>query len=422
MAVMLTLLLLGVLLPSPNMLPPGKAVKFVSEHPYLASLSKKLNIQKITSSWFFLILPFFLFISITACTVKRVTNFLKINHTFFQKSHTSRSGKQLDSFIFFLKKRFWRVNQKENTIYATKGRIGFAGSIIFHAGMLVCFAGIVLSSMTSFKGSLMCIEGRKTGIEKGNFAVISKEPVFNFLLPPVNLSLNDFKFTYREDGTPLNYSAHILFEDENMNIVEREIAINKPLKYRALQFTLQRFGITPYIEIKEKNGEVIFKADVNLAAVNDAYDMFLDNEHGLTIYTEFYPDMGIESGKPVMKSKNIGNPGLFIILKDKSGNEYSNGVYFGSEVNFGDYTVSIGDLKYWVELELSVDYGIKIIIFGFCMILIGLMVRFIDYDRYIYLKVEDGRVSISGGARIFKDIFSEELEKLKKELEELEIR
>ncbi len=421
---MLLLLLAGVLLPSPGMLPPEKAMRFAEEHPYLSELSKRFNVENITSSWIFIILPAFLFISITLCTTKRIINFFKVSNTFLENSNTFKNAEEifirqnitLEDIKNFFRRRRWRVEERGNILYCVKGRTGFLGSVLFHAGMLIAFTGIILSVLTSFRGSLMLIEGMRTDIS--NHAVIARKPVLNIAPPDIALTLDSFTVRFGADRTPLEYSALILFEDENSELTEKKVGINQRLKYRGLSMTLQRYGITPEFVVKDIKGNVLFHANVNLSASADFYDMFNIFEEGLTIYTRFYPDMIIKNGEPLLRSMNRGAEGFHIILKDKNNNEFKGSVYVNSEEKIGNYNISIKGLKHWIELESSMDYGLNVIISAFVMILLGLMVRFIDYDRTVSLMIDNNKIYIKGHARIFRGIFKEELERLIKDISE----
>ncbi len=425
MACMLLLLLAGALLPSPGMLPPQKAARFAEEHPYLSELSKRFNVENITSSWVFIILPAFLFASIALCTTRRIINFLRVSNTFLENSNTFKNAEEIfmkrkismeDIKIFFRRRR-WKVEEGGRALHCVKGRTGFFGSLLFHAGMLVAFTGIILSTLTSFRGSLMLIEGMRTDLR--NPALVVRKPILNIPLPDIALVLDSFAARFGADRTPLEYSAFILFEDENSELTEKKVGINRPLKYRGLSMTLQRYGVTPEFVLKDTSENIIFHANVNLTASTEFYDMFNIFEEGLTIYTKFYPDMELKDGEPFLRSMNRGAEGFHIILKDKNNNEFKGSIYVDSEEKIGDYIISIKNLKHWIELDVSRDYGINVIISAFVMIILGLMVRFIDYDRTVLLMMDNDKIYIKGHARIFRGIFKEELEGLIRDISEL---
>jgi len=426
MLFMFCLLIIGAILPSPSSLPQEKAAGFITEHPYLFEFAKRFNVQRITSSWFFLVIPLFLFISISACTFKRIQIKLKSSEEIVLSKGVSRNtieevvlSKEVsrNTIKDALIKNGWWIKHKENEIVALKGRIGFWGSVVFHAGMLLLFAGIGLSVLTGLRSSVMLLQNRETAVELQNMALIYKKPLIIPDLPDVRLTLKDFFVRYRQDKTPDEYRAVLLFEDEEHNVSEKAIAINQPLKYKGIQFTLQRYGITPRITINDPSGQLLFDGDVNLVAVTDAYDMFQVAEEGLVVYTRFYPDMMVQGGMPVLKGLNTGKPGFEFIIKNRDGKETRGYGYLNSSVRVGDYNVSVRDLKYWVQFDLTLDYGLGVIIAGIIVILFGLVIRFIDYDRYVYVKICNDKVLLTGQVRFFKEIFKEELKGLKTSIE-----
>lgn len=416
MGIMLAILIAGAILPSTSVLPASSLPGFAEKHPVLYALGARLGIQAVVSSPFFLVIPLFLFTSILVCTALRVRDFFKGKITVpvitGNESEVS-SSKGIEWMRDFLKKRGWK---SPDGFLFFRGRAGFFGSIIFHAGMLILFSGIAISSLTNFRASLLLVEGRRTSACEGEFLRVIRKPVLVPSIDELFFTLLRFNSKYDERGTPVEYSVDLLFEDERANIGEKKVGVNKPLSYRGLQATLQRGGITPHFVI-QKNGGVIFDAEVNLFA-GDFFDMFNVYDEGLSVHVKFFPDMGINNdGTPYLISRELKKPGFLIELNTKDNIKFSGAGYMGEDIRAGNYLIRVESLKHWAELELSRDYGLRIILVGIITIITGLVIRFIDYDRWILLRIKEGRIFISGRARFFNEIFKEELNNIIKMIE-----
>lgn len=416
---MLSAFLLGILLPSPSTLSPARLMEFKESHPVLYAFSARLSIDKVIRSPIFLILPLFLFLSILLCSIKRAVAFLNRKGSELTQVNLDwievAEEKKMDALRSFFLKDHWQTRDGR---YFTKGRIGFWGSIIFHAGMLVVFAGIVVSSLTNFKASMILVEDSWTSLKEGEMVRFLRNPLLPLGLPEILFSLTKFTAVYDEKGAPSRFSAEILFEDEAGDIKPYNVEINRPFKYRGLQATLQRAGVTPRFVIKNNAGVKIFDGEVNIFA-GDFFDMFNVYQEGLSVYVKFFPDMEIKNGKPILKSRELRNPGVLIEILTKENRRFSNPIFIGGEAQLGPYTIGVKGFRHWAEFELSRDYGLAPLMFGILCVILGLMIRFIDYDRWIFLKIEDGRIFLSGGARSFNEIFREEIENLSKKIKKL---
>jgi len=414
------ILFLGVILPEPSLLTPEKAMKLVSQHPRIYWISRKLSVQNITSSWFFQLIPMFLFFSIFLCTLKRIKEFLKTKNRIIVPGNSWEKIVELTGSITlkhitaYLEKSGWFTAVSNNILSASKGRIGFLGSIVFHAGMLIAFAGFITSSLYGFRGSILFVQGHRTGLAESGFIRILKKPRFNPAVPEFFLTLEHYAATFDSRGTPVEYSSSFIFEDEDLNIRPVKIAINQPLKYKGFQATLQRHGVTPYFIIRDRERDrIIFDADVNLITEGDFFDMFNVDAAGMTVYAKFFPEMGIRDGTPFLVSREWRRPGFLLEVKDKNNKKFREFFYADEVKTLGEFMFSVKDIKHWVEIEVSKDSGIRIFITGFILIIAGLMVRFIDYDRNLFIKIEGDNLLLYGCARYFNETFRSEIDALK---------
>lgn len=407
-----------------------EAERFIRERPLLYRISNTFHVMNITRSPFFLVIPAFIVLSVSICTYKRARQRLAAKAETLPPpgavSHSVSVEKRSD-IRHFLEKRGWSVNEKPDAggilFSGTKGTGGIWGSVLFHIGLNVVVIGGIVSMLTLFSREVPLTEGFETSQQEQFRNIMDPSELARF--PYRRMLLESFEARYDEGGLfPIDYTVKLKTVDIRGGMGDEVLKVNRPHIKGGYQFLLQRYFFAPRFAVTEKEtGKPIEDAFVNLliqtVAMSDEFEI---QETGVRIKAWFFPDFYMEGSQPKTRSMNLDNP-AFVLEFFKGENKIGDGVLpLGKRMDFdgGRYTIHFMDIRYWITLSVSRDYGLPIVKWGLLFIVSGLALRFVLNEKKVWIKATDGgdrdRAELSGRAPYFPALFEEELKRLAEEL------
>lgn len=415
-----SVILMSNLLPKLSIMDAEEVQRLKRDRPILYAITERAGIENLVRTRYFQIIPVFIFLSIGICTVRRVRGEL-------EKS-AMRAGRQDDNTISlrlflpagsfdrekaaaYLSRKKWGVLMVPGTpdqILADKGHLGIWGSVIFHLGMEIVLAGILVSIIYSNDGIGLFTEGFPVSTpdamrwsRKGNIEGF----------PFKEIMVESFKPVF-ENGFPVAYDSAIVAMDLDNRLRSYKIGVNRYLTIDDYKIIFNRAGYAPKFILKKGDSvsELVTNLKISMPGVIDTFDV---PEEGLRFKVEMFPDFYRENGQPKTKTKNPFNPVLFVEIA-QDGRMIGRGfLEKGKTVNFDKYTLEFEELKYWVELIASRDAGVAVITLGFILIAIGLSARFVLNERCLWIIINEkgDQVELGMGwkARFFPAMFDEEM-------------
>lgn len=307
---------------------------------------------------YFLILPFLLLLSLTACTVKRVAD--------------SRG----------------------------RGGVRFWASVAFHLGLILGVLVMLLSPLTRYSGTLTVIEGETAEAGAGSDAKFAG-PYLGSAPPFFSLRLDGYKEEYEDGFFPVDYRADVtlgFIEGDEYVRDARVLKINGPIVFDGYKLLLESGGFMPYF-ILRREGRIVFEGFVRLAKETRVEDSFEIEQEGLTVRTRFFPDLFVEGGKAGTRSMEAKNPayGVKVVRRDAPNDYLYIGVIKpGAEAAFGELTLELAEIKPFVDVLAVRDPMYYWFFAGWGVGLAGLVIRYMP-DRVLRLFMRKGG-GPSGGA------------------------
>lgn len=291
----------------------------------------KLDLHQIYSSWWFLLILFFLVISTCLCIIKTWPKFYKqlknyqlnIRKEFLlnQKLNYSFTSivSQKNIYKFLSKKNFkYRVkNYTDNSILiaAKNGKANKYGYLFTHIGIvIICIGGLVDGNLPikiqqmqgkivpynnssniipktailemdnySFRANLFIPEG-----EKGDLAIINTTDGILGQKLPFNVELTKFWVDYYSTGMPKKFVSDIIIHDKIDNkTTKAQIEVNKPFSYKGYNFYQSSFedgGSKLALKIIDTNNSRDENININ---VGSNKNIKLNNQDYVLNITEF---------------------------------------------------------------------------------------------------------------------------------------
>ncbi len=257
------------------------------------------------------------------------------------------------------------------------------GSILFHFSMILIVIGGVYNHFFKMSGSLVITEGQALSCGNEN---LKKRMLGRFAFKEFKkyvLQLNKLSLKY-QTGILKKLSANIVFTDTEKKFKKNTtILVNHPFFYEGNKFLMSGYGFAPLFVLKEK-GKVKNKAFVNLDLIKQGGIMpdkfYFDN---WLIRVLFYPDFYSDGKNDKTLSMEVKNPVFLLKITDTDSNKqiYSGKLRMNESAKIGDFTISIEDMRYWMQLYIASEEGMRLVFLGFWLSILGLILRFLKKRR-----------------------------------------
>lgn len=337
-----------------------------------------LGLNRIYSSWWFLLLVITLALSLISCTFIRqfplVENskkyFFKKNLHFsnFLKKKLERKYYLLETLVINLQQSNFYLFHKKNILYAYRGLIGRISPVFVHISLLLILFGGFISAFQNFKAQEILPKGEIFRIQ--NVAKIGS--ITN--LPKVTIRVNDFWIEYKAKKITQFYSNLSILNSKSKENFQYTISVNNPLHYKNIDF---------------------YQSDWNLIGLR------IKKEKDLRLIE--YPLFSIESTKEKRKlwitwieSKND----IFTLVFNNFSNNYflynQKGIFLG-EKSFGEKILKnfeISEILPSTGLLIKYDPTIPIVYLGFAGLIFTSFLSYLPYIQ-IWIYQDDSRIHLA---------------------------
>lgn len=407
---------------------PEEWAKLTASNSLTYRLALRFSTPNLVKHPVFVVISLFLFLSTLSCTIHRVILWQRRRQTEFSTDRAfSFAVEGATSFLHtdfrqsataFLVARGWECAGEEESggIRAQRGiRLGFWGSIAFHVGLIFCFLAVPVSVLTRFNGALILTEGMTMPLREAVEASVISESA---RLPLVDVAVRNLWGRYHEGRFKVDFGGDLLFA---WGTAERTLPfkVNQPVEFGGFQFSLQEYGFAPQVVIS-RGGQAVFDYFLNLRH-QDEGDYFPLEDTGRRLFVLFFPDFVQEGRKIGSKSREPRNPRLLVKVMEGERVVHQALLSMHEEVELGEYRIRAGELRNWVNLGVTREKGLGILIFGLCIGLGGLFVRFLSNERRLELELfpsGDGTTfRLKGYSRYYPAFLEREVVELKERLE-----
>lgn len=336
--------------------------------------------------------------------VANVFRFLKLNDVFNSYPFFGLLVLLLLNLSFCMSRRVKSIFEDSEVAgrFFSKAGLPLTGSLIFHLSMIIVVSGAVYDMCTKMRGGLIVTEGQEVVENHMSYVHVDEAPLFleNHSFFKLKLKSFDIKF---ERGIITDTRAIVELADEDFSR-EYDVRVNKPLRYQGSMLVLQQYGFSPLVTITGPDGQKIVEGYLNLASsdkgiiVEDSLEV---PGTDLILKIKLFPDAVMYKGQIRTKSQELKAP-KFVVqfdkqLKKSSGLKYrmyKGVVEPGQSVKFKGYRLSIGDIRHWVQFDVTREPGKKIVYAGYWIGLAGISLRLL----LIFMKPVEDKEGDADGA------------------------
>jgi cytochrome c biogenesis protein len=235
-----------------------------------------------------------------------------------------------------------------------------------HIGILLIIVGMFMGQFTGFKDEVTLIPGETYSSEETDFEV----------------RLDSFEIVYDEEYNITDYISAVTVIEDGKEVLETEVAINKPLVYEGVKFYQLTYGWGVKVKISEaETSEImldsVLKMQISAKGIGDLSYSAYDDESGVTITQRFLviPDQ-VTEGTVNTLSPLPNNPALFFVLYYGSSISIIQDIGLGESEDVGGLMVSFEGLDYYSGLSVSSKPELPIVFIGSLIFIVGLIVVF----------------------------------------------
>lgn len=357
-----------------------------SANPALARAAGALGVDDVFASPGFVVLIALLAINLTACTVGRVRRRSRARirvpseapdrseHAMIPAEPAEVAATLESGFRFWGKRRV--EDHGSHYVLVDRGALGFAGSLIMHAGLLLLLIAGLVSALTRFDGRLvMTVSETVTDVAESYYGD-TKEPVLGSPYDGSVVTLDSLEFDY-EEGYITQAHGWLTFRDGAASKIDEAI-VNRPARWRGKSYLMLRGGHAVRLSVVGADGVQLYEdTSVRLGrAVDGGYADEIVLPDGRTI--ELYSTADVTSpDSAVLEPLRLNDPAVSVRLAE--GGEAAL-IRPGTASAVGDLVVSVGDVSLWNEFAVRGDRGIPLAYASFGVILMGAALRF-AFDR-----------------------------------------
>lgn len=402
--------------------------KFAASNSLTYRLALRFSTPLLVKHPLFVAISFILFLSTLSCTIQRVVLWQRRRQTEFstekafsfavEGTTSVPSGEFWQVATTCLAARGWECSGEQGDaagIRAQRGiRLGFWGSIAFHLGLLFCFLAVPVSALSRYNGALILTEGMTLPLRE---AVESSGGVESARLPLVDVAVRNLWGKYHDGRFKVDFGGDLLL---TWGMVQQTLPfkVNEPVEFGGFQFSLQEYGFSPQLVIS-RNGKAFFDYFLNLRH-SDEGDYFPLDSADRRLFVFFFPDFVREGNKIGTRSSEPRNPMVLVKVLEGETILHQKLMALGEEAELGEYRVRAGELRNWVNLGVTREKGLGVLILGFCVGIGGLFVRFLSNERRLELELfpaADGTsFRLKGYSRYYPAFLEREVVEIAKEL------
>ena len=174
-----------------------------------------------------------------------------VNATFESPNSTPETVAEVESV--FRKRRYRVLSEARGTdvhIYADRFRFAKLATYPFHLALILILVGGIVGARYGFQDKEFVIpEGGIRDVGHGT---------------GVSVGLTEFRDTYRENGTPLEYRSELVVYKDGKPVKEGSITVNHPMTYSNMTLYQTSFGQAATLLVTDAEGRTIYEGSIPL--------------------------------------------------------------------------------------------------------------------------------------------------------------
>lgn len=279
--------------------------------------------------------------------------------------------------------RFLFEDSAESGRFFSRTGLGLMGSLLFHLSIVVVIAGVVYDVSTRMKGKLIITQGQEVTESHDSYIHVDEAPLFLEKHSFFKMILKDVSIEFK-NGVVVDMMAKMGIVDRNISR-DYAVRVNQPLQYRSTMLVMQKYGFAPLVTLVNPEGTKDVDVYLSLApreTRGSVEDFFKVPGTDMVLTIRLYPDAEIKDNIMIRTlTPELRAPKLVVQFdRHIDGGKIKERLFKGiinpgETVEFKGYKLRVGDIRYWVQFDVTREPGKKIVYTGFWMGVAGISLR-----------------------------------------------
>lgn len=392
--VLMVMNLLSVLVPQRIVL-GGSFEDFVRESPFLAAVTEVSGLSRVFTGWPIVVVSGLLALNLIACTFLRLAR--RRRPAIPRKPRQGPSVRLSSSWPSgqaFLKAAgdvlgggSWKMmSVSDHGFVAVAGRIGFWGSMLLHASLLVLIVGGALTAVTSFRGELAITDGETIVDAPEAYLSILDTPEIGAAFSGARISLDRTEIGY-EKGEVVSAVARMRGLDMDGRTISKDVRVNHPLEVGGKSYLLLNSGYAVNISVDTSAtgpvSRVVRLGEETPFGWRDRFEL-PPTDDGRTAELRFLATpVPVEAGQPIPAEKfAITDPRMRVKLVVGGVETWEGRLEPGQTQQLGPgIAVTFEGMRLWDRFLVRGEPARWVSYVGFWMAVVGAAIRFLFPER-----------------------------------------
>lgn len=407
---LLIVFLIGVIVPQERLLGRTEYLAWKTRNPQLVNILEFLHLTDIYVSPLVIFLWILFFLNLLMVMASRIPRiWRRVYGETFPHEEVLKDGYviealSLEEFISKLKKKGYKVSQKERLFFGVKNRYSPLLNPLFHISFIFILAGAFISSYTSFRAYADVAEGETF---QGDYKILKK--TLTGKIPYFMFKVISIRPVYYKGILPIDLDIKIQ-DEKGMSI----IGINKPYVRGDISFVVKKVDVAPLFILQDVKGRELDGAFVKMNVLQGGRDSFEMGGYRFRMF--FFPDYGADTDwedinlpqilketlpEKKTRSVEIRNPAFEVSVF--VGAKFINKklIKIGEIIEFNGKRLLFADLIYWVRFYVVGEKGLKLIYGGSVLLILSLSLRFIFPRKEIFGFEMGGKIYTGGRVEFY---------------------
>ena len=439
--------IIGTLIPQNK--PPMEYLQAFGEFRF--RLFNALDFFDMYRSWWFQLLIVLLVLNIIICSFERLSALSKILFVKNPKIKPSRFRKANNKIVFdtddssaTLQKRYASILKRGFTyyktetidnglwLYAEKWRWTRIGVYVVHLSIVMLLIGSLVGSILGFEGFVNIPEQESTN----RIFLRSNGQAFQL---PFEVRCEDFNVSFYDNGAPKEFRSRLVIIENGQTVVEKDIIVNDPLRYRGINFFQSSYGklAAPQNHPADETPPESLDLRVIDKASGAAHDFTtrigerqaIPGGKGEFKVLAFQPHLtfggqDIGAGLQVEVTLTGKAPETILLpLHFPNFDKMRGGALFFTVTGQKkrDFSPTEKAERYYTGLQVTKDPGVPLVYAGFITMLVGFVISFFMSHQMVAIEITSrgsgSRISVSGASSRNKLGMDRKIERLSAQLQ-----
>lgn len=364
--------------------------EFAARAPAVARIVAAAGLDRVYGGWPITVVTALLGIDLVTCTALRISNRLPKHAAKTGRSEAASS--QLEQCVAEAEGAGWQVRTiRDRSVTLVRGRSGFWGSVVMHAGLIVVIAGGVATSLTGFRGQAVIAEGQTIVDDPSGYESVSVVPRLGTAYRGTRIMLEDMDVRYSQ-GAVVSAVARMRAVLPDGRSVSKAVRVNHPLEAGGKSWLLQDSGYSVRIVVRDGSQRAAALA-VKLAAetpIGWRDDIVVPSDQGDIRISLSATPRPVSAGERAVEEKlAIRDPRLALVIQ-RGDDRWEGTLAPGQTSGSADgVTVAFEGLDLWTRFLVRGEPARWVTYAGFWLVVVGALWRFAVPERRATLRCDD---------------------------------